>query len=388
MRFSSRLPPDLRPNGLARGLAGRRSADLELLDLTQSNPTRCGFDYPAEAIRAALAGPGALGYDPDPRGAAAAREMIAESWGHGLAGRDLLLTTSTSEAYAWLFKLVGDPGDDILVQSPGYPLFEWLARMEGLEARPLASFGFEGWRLDTGTLEAACGPRTRAVVVVNPNNPTGHYLSRNDWSRLSAICADRDLLLIVDEVFSAYPLEPAGDAIPSVLEDPAPACLTAVLSGLSKGALLPQLKLAWTAIRGPGASACLEGLEFVADQYLPVSAAVQAAVPGLLKLAPDLQAQAAARLRLNLAELDLQLAEAPAWSRPRIGGGWSTVLRRPAIGSDGDFVVELLHAQGVLIHPSDFFGFGSAGHLVASLLTDPGIFRAGIRRMLDSGPPV
>lgn len=377
----------MEPNNLTRVLAGRRTQGMELFDLTQSNPTRCGFTYPEAAIRSALSGSACLAYDPAPRGGASARAAIAASWGFGLAADDLLLSASTSEAYAWLFKLVGNPGDDILVQSPGYPLFEWLARMEGLAARPVPALGFEGWGLDVGGLQAACGPRTRAVVVVNPNNPTGNFLSLGAWEQLTSFCADRDLLLVVDEVFSPYPLEPEADALLSVLADPAPPCLTAVLSGLSKGALLPQLKLAWTAVRGPGADGFLDRLEFIADQYLSVAAPVLSAIPALLGLAPGLQTQALDRLRLNLAVLDRLLADAPAWSRQRVGGGWSVVLRRPALGSDGRFAEQLLHNHGVLIHPGDFFGFNSAGHLVASLLTDPIIFKTGIRRMLEFDPP-
>ncbi len=384
MRFSSRLPPDLEPNGLSRRLAERRGLGLEVLDLTQSNPTRCGFHYPEAAIRSALAGAQAMTYDPDPRGAAAIREAVAAAWGHGLSGRDLFLTASTSEAYAWLFKLLGNPGDDILVQSPGYPLFEWLARMEGLEARPIPAFCFERWSLDLPGLEAACGPRTRAVVVVNPNNPTGHFLSHGEWLGLTALCARRGLVLIVDDVFSPYVLEPEPEALRSVLEAPAPPCPTAVLSGLSKAALLPQVKLAWCAVRGPGAERILDGLEFIADQYLSVSASAMAAATVLLDLAPGLQAQALDRLRGNLGSLDRMLADAPAWSRLAVGGGWSVVLRRPAVGADESFAEQLLARTGVLVHPGSFFGFTSAGHLVLSLLTPAGEFEAGCRRLLQA----
>jgi hypothetical protein len=388
MRLSSRLPPDLEPNGLTRRLAERRALDLEILDLTQSNPSRCGFDYPEAAIRSGLAGAYAMTYDPDPRGSAVGREAIAAAWGHGLSGQDLFLSASTSEAYSWLFKLLGDPGDDILVQSPGYPLFEWLARMEGMEARSIPALGFEDWRLDLEALEAAYGPRTRAIVVVNPNNPTGHFLSHDEWGRLASFCARKQLPLIVDEVFASYSLEPARDALATALEHRSPPCLTVVLSGLSKSALLPQLKLAWAAVRGPGASGLLAGMEFIADQYLSVSAPVLAALPDLLRLAPGLQDQCRDRLRTNLSVLDGLLTAAPAWSRLKVGGGWSVVLRRPAFGGDAEFVEGLLGAHGVHVHPGGFYGYGSAGYLVASLLPTPGIFREGVTRMLEFDPPV
>lgn len=385
MHSSSRLPGSLDLNGLALRLAARRAQGLEVLDLTQSNPTRCGFRYPEAALRAAMGDPGLLAHDPDPRGRAATREAIAAWWGHGLQGADLLLSASTSEAYAWLFKLIGDPGDEVLVPSPSYPLFDWLARLEGLAARPVPAFRFEGWHLDLEGLEAAAGPRTRAVVVVNPNNPTGHYLSRAEWVRLTEFCARRDLLLVVDEVFSAYPLEPPPEALLTALEDPRPACTVAVLSGLSKAALLPQLKLAWMAVRGPGAARLLEGLEFIADQYLSVSAAVQAAAPALLGLAPDLQGQARARLRGNLSALDRALAEAPAWSRLAVGGGWSVLLRRPALDDDEAFAEGLLEARGVLLHPGRFYGLAAPGHLVLSLLTPMDTMDAGLSLALGTG---
>ena len=382
------MPGSFEPNGLTRRLVERRAKGLEVLDLTQSNPTRAGFRYPEEAIRAALGRPASLAYDPDPRGISSAREAVAETWGHGLVAADLVLTASTSEAYAWLFKLIGDPGDEILVPSPSYPLFEWLARLEGLDARPIPALRFDGWQLDLAGLETARGPRTRAVVVVNPNNPTGQFLSRSDWGRLTAFCAGHGLLLVVDEVFSPYPLEPEVDALASALEDPAPPCTVAVLSGLSKAVLLPQMKLAWMAVRGPEAPRLLEGLEFIADQYLSLSAPVLAGIQDLLRLAPALQRQALDRLRGNLARLDWRLEAQPAWGRLRVGGGWSVLLRRPAVGTDEAFAETLLASQGVLLHPGTFFRIATEGHLVASLLTDPEIFDEGIRRTLRLDPPV
>jgi aspartate/methionine/tyrosine aminotransferase len=388
MRFSSRLPSGLDPNGLASILFDRHRQGLAVLDLTRANPTACGFRYPGAAIRAALGGPDVLSYDPDPRGRPSARAAVAAWWGHGVAPQDLVLSASTSEAYSWIFKLLGNPGDDVLVPSPSYPLFEWLARMEGLIARPVPAFRFEGWHLDLAGLEAACGPRTRAVVVVNPNNPTGHFLGRSEWAQLCAFCARRDLALVVDEVFSPFALEPDPDALRTVLEDPAPPCTTLILSGLSKLALLPQLKLAWTAVRGPGAAALLEGLEFIADQYLSVGAPVLAALPDLLQLAPDLQQQALDRLRTNLATLDRLLVGTPAWSRLPVGGGWSVVLRRPALGTDESFAETLLAERGVHVHPGGFYGFASEGYLVAGLLSAPDEFEKGMTLMLGMDPQV
>lgn len=374
----SRRLPDLAPNGLTAALERLRGEGADLLDLTVSNPTRCGFAYPEATIRAALGGPEVLAYHPDPRGGREAREAVAAHHGHGLGAEDLLLTASTSEAYALLFKALGDPGDEVLVPSPSYPLFEWLARLEGLTARPVPSYFYEGWHLDLEALAAAGGPRTRAVVVVNPNNPTGHFLTRSAWAGLLDLCARRGWALVVDEVFADYPLEPPADRLATALAEAAPPCPVFVLSGLSKVAALPQVKLGWVAARGPGARAALEDLAFLADQYLSVSAPAQAAASALLALAPGIQAQVTARLRANLAALDAALAPHPHLTRLRVEGGWSVLLRVPALGPDQQLALRLLEEARVLVHPGSFFDLPGDGHLVASLLPRPEAFAAGI----------
>jgi aspartate/methionine/tyrosine aminotransferase len=382
MPLSSRLPNGFEPNALSAALARLRAEGRKVLDLTVSNPTRCGFTYPEAEIRAALSGPGILAYDPDPLGALAAREAVAAHHGHGLRPEELLLTASTSEGYGLLFKLLADPGDEILVPSPSYPLFEWLARLEGVQARGVPSYFHDRWHLDLGALEAAVSPRTRAVVVVNPNNPTGHFLSKAEWEGLTDLCARRGLALLVDEVFADYALEAPEDRLATALADPAPACPVFVLSGLSKVAALPQLKLGWIAARGPAAAAHLEALAFLADQYLSVSTPVQAAAPALLALAPGIQAQVQARLRANLAALDTRLAAHPRLSRLPVEGGWSVLLRRPAVDEDDACALRLLEEAAVLVHPGSFFDLPGGGHLVASLLTPEGAFREGLERAL------
>jgi len=382
MHLSSRLPHGFEPNALSASLARLRAEGREILDLTVSNPTRCGFNYPEAEIRAALSAPGVLRYDPDPLGSRAARDAVAIHHGHGLRAEDLLLTASTSEGYGLLFKLLGDPGDEVLVPSPSYPLFEWLARLEGLQARPVPSYFHDRWHLDLGALEAAATPRTRAVVVVNPNNPTGHFLSRAEWDGLMALCARRGLALLVDEVFADYALEAPADRLPTALEDAAPPCPVFLLSGLSKVAALPQLKLGWIAVRGPGAAQYLEALAFLADQYLSVSAPVQAAAPALLTLAPVIRAQVCARLSANLAALDAALTQRPRLTRLPVEGGWSVLLRRPAVDADEACALRLLEQAVVLIHPGSFFDLPGDGHLVLSLLTPAADFREGLDRIL------
>jgi aspartate/methionine/tyrosine aminotransferase len=377
-----RLPAILEPNALALELARRARAGLAHVDLTASNPTRCGFPYPGEAIRAALAGPGVLAYEPDSRGSARARAAVAAHHGRGVDPDGLLLTSSTSEAYSWLFKLLCAPGDDVLVPAPSYPLFHWLATLEGVAARPVAAFRHERWQLDLAGLEAACGPRTRAVVVVNPNNPTGQFLARGEWQALLALCARRGLALLVDEVFADYPLEPEPDRLATALEAEAPGCPLFVLSGLSKVAALPQVKLGWIIARGGPARVLLEPLGFIADQYLSVSASAQAAAPDLLTLAPGIRAGILERLRANLAALDRALAAHPSLSRLRVEGGWSVLLRRPAVDAGEDCAVRLLRDAGVLVHPGSFFDLPGDGHLVLSLLPRPEAFRDGVGRLV------
>jgi len=381
MRLSSRLPQGFEPNALTAALARLKAEGRELVDLTVSNPTRCGFTYPEAAICEALSQPAVLEYDPDPLGSRTAREAIAAHHGHGLGAGDLLLTASTSEGYGLLFKLLGDPGDEVLVPSPSYPLFEWLARLEGLTARSVPSYLHDRWHLDLGALEAAVSPRTRAIVVVNPNNPTGHYLSRAEWEGLTGLCASHGLALLVDEVFADYALEAPADRLETALADLHPPCPVFLLSGLSKVAALPMLKLGWIAVRGPGAAEHLDALAFLADQYLSVAAPVQAAAPTLLALAPSLREQVRARLRANLIALDEALLPHPHLARLPVEGGWSVLLRRPALDGDEACALRLLETTSTLVHPGSFFDLPGDRHLVLSLLTPEALFREGLRRI-------
>jgi aspartate/methionine/tyrosine aminotransferase len=381
MRLSTRLPGSLAPNALSTALARRRAAGQEVLDLTQSNPAVAGFLAP-DRLREALGAPEVLAYAPEAAGAMAARKAIAAYHGHGVDADSILLAASTSEAYTWLFKAVGDPGDEVLVPSPSYPLFEWLARLEGLTARPVSAFLHDGWRPDPHGLEEACTERTRAVVVVNPNNPTGQFLAPEAWGILTEFCARRGLLLVVDEVFSPFALEAPIDRIRTVLALPEPPCPVAVLSGLSKVALLPQVKLGWIVLRGPGSATLREGLAFIADQFLSVSASAQAAAAEALAAAPALRARVLGRAQENLAALDRGLADRPHLRRLPVEGGWSVLLRRPAIGTDEACALHLLGSCGVLVHPGHFFDIPQEGFLVLSLLTPEEDFETALVRIL------
>lgn len=367
------------PNALAQALAAARAAGRPLLDLTLTNPTRAGFDYPGEALRAALGDPAVLTYQPEALGPLPARRAVAAH--HGVDPEDVILSASTSEAYSWLFKLLTEPGDELLVPSPSYPLFEHLAALEGLKVIPRPAYFTDRWHLDLGALAEAVGPRTRALILVSPNNPTGACLTRSEWRALLQLCAERALALILDEVFADFALERSPEALATALSEPEPPCEVYVLSGLSKVALLPQVKLGWTILRGPGKAGRREALELIADQFLSVSASAGAAAPALLALAGGLRAQALDRLRGNLAHLDAALKAHPHLGRLPVEGGWSVLLRMPALEEDEAVALRLLQA-GVVVHPGHFFDLPPRGYLVLSLLTPPGTWREGLQRAL------
>ncbi len=386
MRTSNRLPTSLLPTAFSK-LEEARRGSAEFLDLTVSNPTRCGFDFGKDEWRQFLASDEVLVYEADPCGSLSARKAIAAHHGHGVLPEDILLTASTSEAYSWLFKLLCDPGDQVLVPSPSYPLFEHLASLEGLGTVKVSAYFHERWCLDVPALEAACGPNTRAILIVNPNNPSGQFVSISEWRDLTMLCAKRDLALMVDEVFADFPLEKASDPMRTAVSDPDPPCPVFVLSGLSKVALMPQVKLGWILLRGK-ARAYLEPLAFLADQYLSVSASAQAVAAPALSAAPGRRERVLERAVENLRCLDESLKEHRHLSRLPVDGGWSVILRRPALhGADDQTCAHrLLEEASVLVHPGSFFDLPTEGYLVLSLLTPLENFREGLSRILPRLP--
>jgi alanine-synthesizing transaminase len=377
---SRRIPHDLAANRFAEARA--RLGDIPY-DLTVSNPTACGFAYPPDLL-AVLGGPAALEYHPDPRGPRTARQAVAAEyhrWAVRVDPDRIVLTASTSEAYGFLFRLLCDPGDAILVPSPSYPLFDHLARLDAVQALTYGLDRDGGWRIDFANLEDA-SDRVRAVVVVHPNNPTGSFVHPADAGRLVALCRDRGWALIADEVFLDYTLDggPGADQSFAAVND----CLCFALGGLSKSAGLPQLKLAWIAASGPGDLVCsaLEGLEYVADAYLSVSTPVAAAAPGLLAAGERIRLQIGNRCRKNLETLQNLASPEPSVRVLRAGGGWSAVLQIPAVGDDDDLCVALLERWGVAVHPGHLFGFDRGGFLVLSLLVPEAVFATGVRHLL------
>lgn len=349
-----------------------------MIDLTVSNPTVCGFEYDAGTILAPLGSAGALIYDPDPRGMRSAREAVAEYYGDHGAEVDpdaVVLTTSTSEGYGYLFRLLCDAGDEVLVAQPSYPLFDFLADLEDVRLRPYPLFYDHGWWIDFGELEKRIGPRTKAIVVVHPNNPTGQATGGEDRRRLETICVRHGLALIVDEVFLDYPL--GEERLMSFAVGPHPA-LTFCLSGMSKIAGLPQMKVGWIVGLGPEAPRreAMGRLEVVADTFLSMNAPVQMALPSWLAGRNGVQGQILKRVRGNLAAAQRSGAEVL-----RLDAGWSAILRLPQVGEE-DAAEILLREVGVVVHPGSFYGIAESGRVVVSLLGFEQGFAEGLERIV------
>jgi alanine-synthesizing transaminase len=379
--FSSRSSVDLAPNALALGLARARAAGRPLLDLTESNPTRAGIPHDGGAILAALAPAASLVYEPAPFGLTSAREAVARvlsTDGPAVDAGRVVLTASTSEAYAFAFKLLCDPGDEVLVPVPSYPLFEHLARLEHVRAVPYRLAYDGAWHVDLDSARSATTARTRAIVTVSPNNPTGSYLKTAELSALGAL----GLPIVSDEVFAGYPLRDDATRARSALAAPG-APLVLALGGLSKLAALPQMKLAWMVLGGDGArvTAALARLEVIADAFLSVGTPVQHAAPALLASRGPAEGAIRERTRANLAFVRERVAGS-AVSVLDVEGGWYATLRLPRTRTEQDWALALLEEDGVHVHPGHFFDFESEAYLVVSLLTSPESFRQGIDRIV------
>lgn len=375
--FSSRLDWHSAVNLIAQALARRAEP---FLDLTQSNPTQAGIHYPVDEILSGFADARMLHYEPQAFGLPAAREQVAAL--HGVEARRVVLTASSSEAYAWLFKLLADAGDRVLAPRPSYPLFEYLAGLESVRVDHYPLHYDHGWFIDCAALEARVTPRTRAVVLVNPNNPTGSYVKREELDRLGEICRRHGLAIISDEVFSGYPLTDDDRRVPSLAG--MEGVLTVCLNGLSKLAGLPQMKLGWLIAGGPGASEALRRLELIADTYLSVGAPVQFALPSLLAASLTVQAQIRERLTRNLTALRTRLGRAPGISLWPPEGGWYATLQVPRLRSEEQWTLDLLEQHGVLVQPGFYYDFEREAFLVVSLLTAPDMFDAGIERIVQA----
>ena len=382
--FSRRLDWDLRPNRLSQLLDETKAGGARVLDLTESNPTAAGLPAGRGGELEALSNEAALIYRPEAKGLRVAREAVAGYYRsrRGTVDPDrILLTASTSEAYAWLFKLLADPGDEVLVPQPSYPLFEFLARMELAEVRGYPLAFHEGWWVDIDAVRGAVTDRTRALVVVNPNNPAGSYLKVWELDVLLDLCQERGIALISDEVFFDFAL--CRDPTRASAIDGDGRALTFVLSGLSKVAGLPQMKLSWMVVEGPESlrAAALERLELIADTFLSVSAPVQHAAGRWLASRADFQRRVIDRARRNLDRLRAAVPPASGSQVLEVEGGWYAVVRQPSAVDEEQWVLDLLEHDHVLVQPGYFYDFPFGSHVVISLLTEPHIFDEAAERL-------
>ena len=383
--FARRTNWNLSANRYSLALDAVRRSGRPLLDLTASNPTTVGLQFERERILRALQHPQALEYEPASKGILPAREAVAAYYaekGIALSAEQIILTVSTSEAYSYCFRLLCDPGDEVLVPSPSYPLFEFLADIQDVKLVPYELVYDHGWQIEFESLRGAITPRSRAIMVVHPNNPTGHFTRSWELERLNALCREHELALVADEVFLDYGLTDETPLSFAANEG----ALSFTLSGLSKICALPQIKVAWIAASGPPelVRTALDRLDVIADTYLSPNAPVQWAIPELMAMRGVIQGQLRKRALCNLGELDAQLATASMTTRLALDAGWYAVLRTPVTRSDEDTAIALLEQESVLIHPGHFFDFPGSGYLVASLIAPEVEFREGIGRVLSA----
>jgi alanine-synthesizing transaminase len=384
--FSDRTNWKLTRNRLTETLEEVLSSGAHVLDLTISNPTRVGLRYDDVQILQSLASPHAMDYDPEPKGLPSARAAVAEYYqtAHGIHNLDLerlILTTSTSEAYSFVFRLLCNPGDELLVPKPSYPLFEFLADLQDVKLVPYPLIYDHGWQMDFPSLKQAVTERTRGVVVVHPNNPTGSFVHSQELNFLNQFCTEHGLALIADEVFLDYAHDRTTRHSFAANTD----VLTFTLSGVSKISALPQMKVAWILTSGPAAQlqAAQSRLEVIVDTYLSMNAPIQWATPNLLEQRKGIQQQLLTRVLANLKELDRQLAAQKTCRRLDVEGGWYAVLRVPVTQTDEELAVTLLRRKSVLVHPGHFYDFPSDGYLVLSLITPENEFAQGIGGLLE-----
>jgi len=381
MKFSKRTGWNTEESALSRAHRERVQAGLPLADLTASNPTRCGFIYDAHLLKP-LADLRALDYDPQPLGLLRTREAVCEYYrDHGVEVRPdrVVLTTSTSEAYSFLFKMLCDAGSEIVVPQPGYPLFDFLAVLDDVRMKGAPLVYDHGWQIEPEGFRRAVTADTRAIVLVHPNNPTGHFTKRWEAEELGKLCREQGIALIVDEVFLDYAFDAEeAESFAAGLEG----VDIYVVSGLSKIAGLPQMKAAWIVATGPQAAEAMSRLEVIADTFLSMNAPVQGAIPAWLAGRGQIQQQILDRVRANLAELDRQLVDSDLVRRLEVEGGWYAVLRIPAVQPDEKTVIELLE-RGAWVHPGYFFGMGESGWLVVSLLGSVEEFKTGVQVIVD-----
>ena len=384
--FSDRTEWDLRPNALSLLMHERKKKGLPIFDLTESNPTQCGFEYPQDKIKNELTRDSIFQYEPSAKGLLPAREAISKYYQTKQITadpEDIVLTASTSEAYSFIFKLVTNSGDRILVPQPSYPLFDFLAELNDVELinYPLI-YDSKKWHLDFNTLREKVDDKTKAILIVNPNNPTGSFISREELRQLICMAREKNIHLISDEVFHDYRWL-QGSHFPSLAN--ISEVMTYTLGGLSKMAGLPQMKLGWIRVYGPQdlKNEALGRLEVIADTYLGVNTPIQHALPKIFDEAPRIQQQIQKRLEVNKQYLEDKIILSSSYELLQSEGGWYAVLKVPRIHTDDEWALLMLEKHGVLLHPGHFYNFKDAGHLVISLLPTPDVFQSGILKLLE-----
>jgi aspartate/methionine/tyrosine aminotransferase len=382
LHFARRTAWDMNENDLTRACRELKASGREVLDLTKSNPTKCGFDYSPLAVESSFGAKENLDYTPDPWGLRSAREAVAAFYavrGTPVSPENILLTSSTSEGYNYLFRLLCDPGDEILAPAPSYPLFQFLADVNDAKISPYKLTYADGWKIDRESLVKAAKKNTRAIVLVNPNNPTGSYIREDDYAFIRDFAEANGIALICDEVFADYALDLLPDAKRTLIGEDGPA--TFVLSGLSKILALPQMKLSWIVLQGGGnAAAEIRGrLEMIADTFLSVNAPVENAAPLWLPKCDSVQTPIKARLAANLALLKETAAATPGLSALRAEGGWYGILAMDGIVDEDAFAVNLAKDRGVIVHPGFYYDFDEGEHAVFSLLTEPDIWARALK---------
>jgi alanine-synthesizing transaminase len=384
--FSKRTEWKLTTNPFTQTLDELRAGGVTLLDLTVSNPTQCGLQYDSHAILSSFQNQNSLSYDPQPKGLLAARKEVARYYHDDhrtvVDPGAIFLTTSTSEAYSFIFRLLCNPQDEVLVPKPSYPLFDYLADLQDVALIPYSLQYAQGWLVDFQSLVHAITPRTRAILLVHPNNPTGSYIRTEEMVQLNAICRERELALIVDEVFLDYPFVPGPPKTFAGNQD----VLTFTLSGLSKISALPQMKVAWTTCTGPDELVCpaVNRLEMIADTYLSLNAPTQWAIPALFAQRNSVQTQLRERVQTNREELSRRLVGQMSYELLEAEAGWYAVLRVSSDLSDEDRAINLMRNQHVIVHPGHFFDFPKEGFLVISLIAPVHEFAKGISRLLSA----
>jgi alanine-synthesizing transaminase len=383
--FSSRCPQDLEPNRLSCAFDEARRSGPRILDLTQSNPTQVDLPYAMDLL-ADLSSPSALLYRPSPFGAGDARAAVAADYarrGLRVPADRIVLTASSSESYSQLFKLLADPGDDVLVPRPSYPLFDHLARLEGIRTRSYDLDYHGRWSVDLASLERALTPRSRAILAVSPNNPTGSFVRAEELDRMAAVAQSHGLAILVDEVFADYVLDSAAAARAGHAVDRGDV-LTFSLGGLSKSVGLPQIKLGWIVVSGPAdpVERALDRLELICDTYLSVSTPAQVAVASLLRRGAGVRSAILQRVAANHRQFVERVGQVPSCQALSVEGGWYGVIRVPAVKSEEEFALALALEDGVLAYPGYFFDFPREAFLVVSLLTPEAEFAEGVDRIL------